>query len=56
MRAPVADLVVRVDEGQAAALRHAAVDLALATGATHLRIVPQIDKAEVEVRLAGPGR
>jgi valyl-tRNA synthetase len=51
MRAPVERLVVRVDEADAAALRHAAVDLALASAATHLAIERRVDDPEVEVVL-----
>jgi valyl-tRNA synthetase len=51
MRAPVERLVVRVDEGDAAALRHAAVDLALASAATHLTIERRVDDPGVEVTL-----
>ncbi len=51
MRAPVERLVVRVDDGAAAALRHAAVDLALASAATHLAIERQVADPTVEVTL-----
>jgi valyl-tRNA synthetase len=52
MRAPVQRLVVRVDEADAAMLRHAAVDLTLASAATHLAIERQVDDPGVEVTLA----
>jgi valyl-tRNA synthetase len=52
MRAPVQRLVVRVDEADAAVLRHAAVDLTLASAATHLAIERQVDDPGVEVTLA----
>jgi len=52
MRAPAQRVVVRVDEADAAALRHAAVDLALASAATHLAIERHVDDPGVEVTLA----
>jgi len=54
VRAPVELLRVRVDELRAAALRHAAVDLALAAGATHLELEPTVGESEVVVRLRQP--
>ncbi len=52
VRAPVDRLRVRADELSAAALRHAAVDLALASGATHLELEQTAGESEVQVRLA----
>jgi valyl-tRNA synthetase len=52
MRAPVQRLAVRVDEADAAVLRHAAVDLSLASAAAHLAIERQVDDPGVEVTLA----
>lgn len=52
MRAPVSSLVVRVDEGQAASLRHAALDLAAAGSVTHMHIEPHMGERSVEVTLA----
>ena len=52
VRAPVDRLRVRADELSAAALRHAAVDLALASGATHLELEPTAGDAAVQVTLA----
>jgi valyl-tRNA synthetase len=52
VRAPVSRLTVTVDEGQAVALRPAAVDLALAAGATHVELDPTATIPEVEVILA----
>ena len=52
VRAPVDRLRVRADELSAAALRHAAVDLALASGATHLELEPTAGESEVQVTLA----
>jgi valyl-tRNA synthetase len=54
VRAPVELLRVRSDEGRSAALRHAAVDLALAAGATHLELERHDGEPEVVVRLAAP--
>jgi valyl-tRNA synthetase len=53
MRAPVERLVIRVEADQAAALRHAAVDLTLAAAATHLEIEAGPGEPDVEVVLAG---
>ena len=52
VRAPVDRLRVRVDELSAAALRHAAVDLALAAGASHLELEPTAGDTAVQVTLA----
>ena len=52
VRAPVSRLSVAVDEGQAIALRPAAVDLALAAGASHVELDPTATAPEVEVTLA----
>jgi valyl-tRNA synthetase len=52
VRAPVSRLSVAVDEGQAIALRPAAVDLALAAVATHVELDPTATVPEVEVILA----
>jgi valyl-tRNA synthetase len=52
VRAPVDRLRVLADELSAAALRHAAVDLALAAGATHLELEPTAGAAAVQVTLA----
>ena len=52
VRAPVSRLSVAVDEGQAVALRPAAVDLALAAGASHVELDPTATAPEVEVILA----
>jgi len=52
VRAPVSRLSVAVDEGQAVALRPAAVDLALAAGASHVELDPTATAPEVEVTLA----
>ena len=52
VRAPVDRLRVLADELSAAALRHAAVDLALAAGATHLELEPTAGDAAVQVTLA----
>jgi hypothetical protein len=56
VRAPVDRLRVRLAEDAATILRHAAVDLALAAGATHVEIRSDTDAqgALVEVRLAAP--
>jgi len=48
-------LLVLADELSAAALRHAAVDLALASGATHLELEPTAGDAAVQVTLAVSG-
>jgi valyl-tRNA synthetase len=53
MRAPVERLVVRVNEDQAAALRHAAIDLTLAAAAIHLEIETHTGDPDLEVVLAG---
>jgi valyl-tRNA synthetase len=52
MRAPVEQVLVRVDEGAAAALRPAATDLSLAAAATHLTIETRVGDPEVLVILA----
>jgi valyl-tRNA synthetase len=52
VRAPVSRLSVAVDEGQALALRPAAVDLALAAGASHVELDPTATAPEVDVVLA----
>jgi valyl-tRNA synthetase len=52
VRAPVSRLSVAVDEGQAVALRPAAVDLALAAGATHVEVDPTATIPTVDVILA----
>jgi valyl-tRNA synthetase len=52
VRAPVDRLRVLADEVSATALRHAAVDLALAAGATHLELEPTAGDAAVQVTLA----
>jgi valyl-tRNA synthetase len=52
VRAPVSRLSVSVDEGQAVALRPAAVDLALAAGATHVEVDPTATAPTIEVTLA----
>jgi valyl-tRNA synthetase len=52
MRAPVESVLVRVDEGAAAALRPAATDLSLAAAATHLTIETRVGDPEVLVTLA----
>jgi valyl-tRNA synthetase len=53
MRAPVQRLVIRVQADQAATLRHAALDLALAAAASHLEIEARLGEPTVEVDLAG---
>jgi valyl-tRNA synthetase len=52
VRAPVDRLRVLADELSATALRHAAVDLALASGATHLELQPTAGESAVQVTLA----
>ena len=52
VRSAVSRLTVSVDEGQAVALRPAAVDLALAAGASHVELEPTADPPGVEVTLA----
>ncbi|MFL6129734.1 MAG: valine--tRNA ligase [Mycobacteriales bacterium] len=52
VRAPVDRLRVLADELSATALRHAAVDLALAAGASHLELEPTAGDSAVEVTLA----
>ncbi|HEY6749411.1 MAG TPA: valine--tRNA ligase [Mycobacteriales bacterium] len=52
MRATVERLTVQVDEGHAVTLRAAAVDLALAAGATHLELDPTATEPAVEVVLS----
>jgi valyl-tRNA synthetase len=52
VRAPVDRLRVQADELSAAALRHAAVDLALASGATHLELERTAGESAVQVTLA----
>ena len=52
MRATVERLTVAVDEGRAITLRPAAVDLALAAGATHLDLDPTAAEPTVEVVLS----
>jgi valyl-tRNA synthetase len=54
VRAPVRRLRVREDEERLAVLRHAAVDLALACGASHLELEPTPDEAEVLTTLEVP--
>jgi valyl-tRNA synthetase len=52
VRAPVDRLRVQADELSAAALRHAAVDLALASGANHLELERTAGEPAVQVTLA----
>jgi valyl-tRNA synthetase len=52
IRATVERLTVQVDEGRAVTLRPAAVDLALAAGATHLDLDPTAAEPAVEVVLS----
>ena len=54
VRAPVRRLRVRVDEERAALLRHAAVDLALASSASHLELETSFDEREVLTTLDVP--
>jgi hypothetical protein len=54
VRAPVHRLRVLADELSATALRHAAVDLALASGAAHVELQPTAGESAVQVTLAAP--
>ena len=54
VRAPVRRLRVRVDEERAPLLRHAAIDLALASSANHLELETSFDELEVLTTLDVP--